>query len=79
VRLTPYPILVPFSWKGRAIFLLPYGPYGLYRASVPVEGCTFTQIHIYLCTRPQSVKIWQAPFALQIQSSTFGHCPSCNM
>ena len=20
----------------------PYGPYGLYRASVPVQGCTFT-------------------------------------
>ena len=70
--LTPHPLLVPRSWKGRAIPLLPlwavrpvqslsactrftlplhhnvkwvelylcspYGPYGLYRASVPVQG-----------------------------------------
>jgi hypothetical protein len=27
--------------------LAPYGPYGLYRASVPVQGCTFT---FYLVT-----------------------------
>ena len=23
----------------------PYGSYGLYRASVPVQGCTFTYLH----------------------------------
>jgi len=49
VTLTPHPLLVPWSRKGRAIPLLPlwavrpvqsYGPYGLYRASVPVQGCT---------------------------------------
>jgi len=38
VALTPHPLLVPWSWKSRAIPLLPYGPYGLYRASVPVQG-----------------------------------------
>ena len=38
VKLTPHPLLVPWSWKGRAIPLLPYSPYGLYRASVPVRG-----------------------------------------
>ena len=38
VMLTPHPVLVPWSWKDRAIPLLPYGPYGLYRASVPVQG-----------------------------------------
>ena len=32
------PLLVPWSRKGRAIPLLPYAPYGLYRASVPVQG-----------------------------------------
>jgi hypothetical protein len=59
VTLTPQPLLVPWSRKGRAIPLLPlwavrpvqslsactvelylyspYGPYGLYRASVPVQ------------------------------------------
>ena len=29
VTLIPHPLLVPWS---------PYGPYGLYRASVPVQG-----------------------------------------
>ena len=33
-------LLVPWSRKSRAIPLLPYGPYGLYRASVPVQRCT---------------------------------------
>jgi len=40
VTLTPHPLLVPWSRKSRAIPLPPYGPYGLYRASVPVQGCT---------------------------------------
>ena len=36
----PSPLLVPWSRKSRGIPLLPYGPYGLYRASVSVQGCT---------------------------------------
>ena len=40
VMLTLHPLLVPWSRKGRAIPLLPYGPYDLYRSSVPVQGCT---------------------------------------
>jgi hypothetical protein len=40
VTLTPHPLLVSWLRKGRTITLLPYGPYGLYRASVPVQGCT---------------------------------------
>jgi len=36
----PLPLLVPWSRRGRAIPLPSYGPYGLYRASVPVQGCT---------------------------------------
>ena len=39
VTLTPHPLLVPWSRKSRAIPLLPYRPYSLYRASVPVQGC----------------------------------------
>jgi hypothetical protein len=39
VTLSPHPILVPWSRKSRAITLPPYGLYGLYRASVPVQGC----------------------------------------
>ena len=26
----------------------PYGPYGLYRASVPVQGCTLPYFYLYL-------------------------------
>ena len=40
MKLTSHPLLVLSSRKGRAIPLLPYGTYGLYRASVPVQGCT---------------------------------------
>jgi len=39
VTLTPHPLLVPWSRKGRAIPLPPSGPHGLYRAPVPVQGC----------------------------------------
>jgi len=40
VTLIPHPLLVLWSWKSRAIPVLPFGPYSLYRASVPVQGCT---------------------------------------
>ena len=40
VTMAPHHLLVPWSRKSRAIRLLPYGPYGLYWASVPVHGCT---------------------------------------
>ena len=36
------PLLVPRSRKKRPISLLPYGPYGPYRDSVPVQGSTLT-------------------------------------
>jgi len=43
VKLTPYP---PFWCRGHEClelyFYTPYGPYGLYRASVPVQGCILT-------------------------------------
>ena len=41
VTLTPHPLLVPWSRKIRAIPLLPHGPYGLYRATVPVQGALY--------------------------------------
>ena len=40
VTLTPHHLLVPRSRKSRAIPLASYVPYGLYRASVPVQGST---------------------------------------
>ena len=48
VTLTPHPLLVPWSWKGRTIPLPPYGPYCLYRASLPVQGCSLP--YLYLLT-----------------------------
>ena len=51
VTLTPHPLLVPWSRKGRAIPLPPYELYGLYRASVPVQGCTFPFPYIGLHTK----------------------------
>jgi len=38
VTLTPHPLLVPWSWKSRAI---PYSP------SVPVQGCTLRYFYTY--------------------------------
>jgi hypothetical protein len=40
--MTPHSLLVPWSRKGRTVPLQPppYGPYSLYKASVPVQGCT---------------------------------------
>jgi len=41
--LTPHPLLVSWSWKTH------YEPYGLYRASVPVQGCTVPlPLHLHL-------------------------------
>jgi len=43
VTLTPHPLLVPWSTKRVGLYLcFPYGPCGLYRASVPVQGCTLS-------------------------------------
>jgi hypothetical protein len=54
MTLTPHPLLVLWSRKGRAIPLPPYGLYSLYRAKVPVQGCTllftFYDMHLHtLC------------------------------
>ena len=43
--LTPHPLLVPCSRKSKLYLYPPSGPYDLYRASVPVQGCTLP----YLC------------------------------
>jgi len=48
VTLNPHSLLVPWSWKSRAILLPPYGPYGLYRASVPVQGWPLHFISVFL-------------------------------
>jgi len=40
VTLTPHPLLMPWSWMGRAVLLLHIWTYDQYRASVPAQGCT---------------------------------------
>jgi len=40
VRLTPHPFYCRGQERIGVYLYSPYGPYGLYRASVPVQGCT---------------------------------------
>jgi len=42
VTLTTHSLLVAWSRKVELYHYSPYGPYGLYRASVPVQGVHFT-------------------------------------
>jgi len=50
----PWP-LTPFQCRGQErveLYLYsPYGPYGLYRASVPVQGCTLHYLHCWPADR----------------------------
>jgi len=47
VTLTSHPLLVPWLRKNRAIPLLLLWPYGLYRTSVPVQGCNLPFLRQY--------------------------------
>ena len=40
VTLTPHPFYCRGQERVELYLYSPYGPYGLYRASVPVQGCT---------------------------------------
>jgi len=40
LTLTPYPFQCHDQERVELYLYCPYGPYGLYRASVPVHGCT---------------------------------------
>ena len=40
IMLTPHPLLVPWPRTSKLYLYSPYRPYGLYRASVPVQRCT---------------------------------------
>ena len=58
VTLAPHHLLVPWSRKSRAVPLLPYRPYGLYRASVPVQYSKYSYtstppVGRTACTEPQ--------------------------
>ena len=51
VTLTSHPLLVPWSRKITAIPLLLVWTYCLYRASVPVEGCTLPYLPVPISQR----------------------------
>ena len=58
VKLTPHTLLVPWSRERLEQYLYsPYGPYGLYRASVPVQGCTLP-LSFFTVTQPIPVVTW---------------------
>jgi len=44
VTLTPHPFWCRGKERVELYLYSPYGPYGLYRVSVPVQGCT---LHFY--------------------------------
>jgi len=48
VTLTPHPLLLPWSRRVELYLYSPYGPYGLYSASVPVQGCTLPKDNVML-------------------------------
>jgi hypothetical protein len=70
VTLTPHHLLVPWSWEDRATPLPPYGPFGLYRASVPVQGCTLLFFTVnnknVVDRRICELRIWLSEFRFRI-------------
>jgi len=67
-----------------------YGPYGLYRASVPVQGCTLPLYHIRQCSsvgtatgygleNPGIESRWRARFSTPVQTGPGAHPASCTM
>jgi hypothetical protein len=50
VTLTPHPFLCRGQERVEQYLYSPYVPYGLYRASVSVQGCTLPYMHTYIQT-----------------------------
>ena len=66
VRLTPHPLLVPRSWKGRAIPLLPL------RAVRPVQSLSAcTRVHFTFFFIATSLYLWSC-FQANITARTYG-------
>ena len=59
VTLTPYPLLYRGRERVEHYLYSPYGPYGLCRASVPVQGCNLPlpKVHHRVHKSPQLVFI----------------------
>jgi len=89
VTLTPH----PFSCRGQErveLYLYsPYGPYDLYRVSVPIQGCT---LPFTFLENPASFRLFHSSthfpshngpvtqlFLLSLQNSTFLVISSCDL
>jgi len=57
VTLTLHPLLVPGQERVELYVYSPCGPYGLYRASVPVQGCSLPLTILLSITSMYSFKL----------------------
>ena len=67
VKLTTHPNLMLWSRKGRAIPLPPHGPYSMYRASVPVQGCTLPYPWCWLLQLAETCRGIKSSFVRQLE------------
>jgi hypothetical protein len=91
VTLTPHPLLVPWSWIELYLHS-PYVLYGLYRASVSVQGCTlplpllYNEDSVFSYMQEMKIKIffrwtacfWELKRAVRAGSSSRWTC-RCNV
>ena len=74
VRLTPHPHSSAVGHERVELYLYNlYGPYGLYRASVPVQGCTLR------AGRSGDRILVKARFSAPVQTGPGAHPASCTM
>ena len=64
VTLTPHPLLCRGQDKVELYLFSPCGPYGPYRASVPVRGCTLTLPYFYESVKHVRISYW---YKIQLQ------------
>jgi len=70
VTLTPHPLLVPWSWKGRAIPLLPLWAVRLVRS---VSACTRVQFTLPQCLYKVALYLSSVP----VQGCTLPYLTAC--
>ena len=68
VTLTPHPLLVPWSWKGRAIPLLPLW------AVRPVQSLNAcTRVHFYYCNWTEDKKCFEQNLHMYTKTDNTSH------
>jgi hypothetical protein len=72
VMLTPHPLLVPWSRRVELYLYSPCGSYGLYRASVPVQGYTLPLLtYVLRCVVRRRLNTRCADFIMYLCRSEF--------